>query len=91
MQVTAQTQYSDYKSMSQKIDALAKNYPSLCTAKSLGKTSGGKDIWVLTIGTGDKDNKPAIAIVGGTDGSHILGKELALGFAGTLLNEFINS
>jgi len=73
--------------MSQKIDALCKEYPSLCSSKSLVKTTGGKDIWVMTIGTGNKDNKPGIAILGGIEGSHLLGKELALGFAGSLLKE----
>jgi len=41
----------------------------------------------LTIGTGTKDSKPGIAIFGGVEGSHLLGKELAMGFAGTLLKE----
>ncbi len=87
IQLSAQAQYTDYKTMSQKIEVLTKEYPSLCTSKSLVKTAGGKDIWVLTIGTGDKENKPGIAIVGGVEGSHILGKELAAGFAASLLKE----
>ncbi len=33
------------------------------------------------------DSKPGIAIFGGVDGSHILGRELALGFATRLLGE----
>jgi hypothetical protein len=86
-QLTAQTQYSNYKTMSQKIDAMGREYPSICSVKSLIRTSGGKDIWVMTIGTGNKDSKPAIAIFGGIEGSHILGKELALGIASTLLKE----
>jgi len=87
VQLSAQTQYSNFKTMSQKIDVLTKDYPSLCSVKSIVKTSGGKEIWVLTIGTGDKDGKPAIAIVGGADGNHLLGKELALGFAGSILKD----
>jgi hypothetical protein len=86
-QLAAQTQYSNFKTMSQKIEALSKEYPSLCSVKSIVKTSGGKEIWVLSIGTGDKDGKPAIAVVGGADGNHLLGKELALGFAGSLLKD----
>jgi hypothetical protein len=73
--------------MSQKIDALTKEFPSVCTAKSLIKTAGGKEIWILTIGTGDKDNKPGIAVVGGVEGSYVFGKELALGFASSILKE----
>ena len=87
LQLLAQYQYNDFKSMSQKISALGKEYPSLCSVKSLAKTSGGKDIWVLTIGAGDKDNKPGIAVVGGVEGNHLLGKEIASGFAESLLKE----
>jgi hypothetical protein len=85
--LSAQTQYSNFKNMSQKIEALTKEFPAVCSSRSLIKTAGGKDIWVITIGTGDKDNKPGIAIVGGVEGSHILGKELATGFAASLLKE----
>jgi len=85
--LTAQNQYNNFKTMSQKIEALSKEYPSLCTVKSIVKTAGGKDIWSISIGIGDKDNKPGIAIFGGVEGNHILGKELALGFAGSLLKE----
>jgi hypothetical protein len=86
----AQTQYSDFKTMSKKIEALNKEYPSLCSSRSIVKTAGGKDIWVLTIGTGDKDSKPGIAIFGGVEGSYVLGKELALGFANSILGESSN-
>ncbi len=87
LHLSAQTQYSNFATMSQKIQTLAKENPSLCTVKSIVKTAGGKEIWVLTIGTGDKDNKPGIAVFGGVEGNHLLGKELALGFATSLLKE----
>jgi hypothetical protein len=87
IQLSGQTQYSNFKTMSQKIEALGKGYPSICSVRSLVKTSGGKEIWLITIGTGNKDNKPGIAIVGGVEGSYILGKELAMGVAEKLLSE----
>lgn len=83
----AQFQYNDFKSMSQKINTLSKKYPGVCSIKSLVKTSGGKDIWVMTIGTGTPDEKPGIAVLGGLEGNQLLGKELALGFAEELLND----
>ena len=86
-ELPAQNQYINFKTMSQKIEAFSREYSSLCSVKSLVKTAGGKDIWVLTIGTGDKENKPGIAVFGGVEGSHLLGKELAFGFAGSLLKE----
>jgi hypothetical protein len=36
---------------------------------------------MLTIGKGDVENKPAMAIVGGVEGSHLLGVEMAVRFA----------
>jgi len=83
----AQNRYNDHKTLIQKISALAKEHPALCTAKPLGKTLGGREVMVLTIGTGNKDNKPGIAVLGGIEGSYILGRELAFGFAGELLKE----
>ena len=78
-------QYRDHNQIAATVKKLASQYPSLCSARSLTKTAGGKDIWLITIGTGDRDNKPGIAVVGGTDGKYILGRELALGFAEDLL------
>ncbi len=83
----AQAQYSNYQTSLQKIMTMSRAYPALCTVRSLVKTDGGKEIVVLTIGTGEKDDKPGIAVIGGTEGSHILGKELAMGFADSLLKE----
>ncbi len=86
-QISAQDHYSGFREMSQKMTALSSEYSSLCTIKSLVRTVGGKDILVMTIGTGEKDSKPGIAVVGGIEGKHILGKELASGFAASLLKE----
>jgi hypothetical protein len=87
VQMSGQNQYNDFKTMSQKINKLGGDYKSLCSVKSLVKTAGGKDIWVITIGTGDKENKPGIAVFGGIEGSSLVGKELALGFAENILKE----
>lgn len=78
-------QYSDYRSLSAKFQALANDYPSLCTLKSLVKTDGGKDVWLLTIGKGEKDSKPGVAVIGGIDGRYLAGRELAAGFAENIL------
>lgn len=87
LQIAAQNQYSNYATMSRMIENLSREYPELCSVKSITKTAGGKDIRVLTIGTGSKDDKPGIAVIGGVEGSHVLGKELASGFAAMLLKE----
>ncbi len=78
-------EYSNYAEQNNRLSALNKAYPGLTKLVSLGKTNGGKDIWLLTIGTDKTEGKPAIAVVGGTEGNHLLGTEMAIGFAENLL------
>ncbi len=84
-QLSAQNQYNDYKTMTENIDALCKEYPLICSVQTIGTTTTGKKIQVITVGKGDKESKPGIAVIGGIEGSHIVGKELAFGFARKLL------
>jgi hypothetical protein len=81
----AQNGYSNYARQTNRINALAKAYPQLVKLKSITKTAGGKDAWMLTIGSGNTETKPGIAIVGGVEGNHLLGMEIAIGFAEKLL------
>ena len=81
----AQNDYSNFQQQTQRLNALVQSHPQLAKLKSLAKTSGGKDVWQLTIGTGNTESKPAIAVIGGVDGNHLLGTELAIGFAENLL------
>lgn len=78
-------QYRDHATLNRDMNNLAKSNSSICEIKSLVKTEGGKDILVLTIGTGDKHNKPGIAVLGGIEGSYLLGREIAAGFAENLV------
>ncbi|WP_425616078.1 M14 family metallopeptidase [Anatilimnocola sp. NA78] len=60
----------------------------LATVRSLGKSAGGRDVWLITLGQGDEKqraSKPAIAIMGNVQGSHLLGGELALRMAQQLV------
>lgn len=86
LQIT-QAQYTDNGTMSDKLNALAKRFPENCSIRSIAKTAGGRDIWAITIGAGERDNKPGIAIVGGIEGNYLLGKEIAAGIASSLLND----
>ena len=84
-QIASAQDYSNYATLVSRAQLLKKKYPSLVKVKSLTKTLGGKDIWMLTIGTGNVAEKPATAVVGGVEGAHLLGVELAIGFAEKLL------
>ncbi len=84
--VTAQNNYPTNQQVNQRLQKLNNDRTAKLTA--LVKTEGGQDIWVLKIGTGDLDNKPAIAVVGGAEGFHVLSVELALQFAEHLVNNY---
>jgi len=79
--------YGNYVQLTQRIRALKDKHADKVQFKSLGKTDGGKDIWVITIGKGDSSKKPAMAIVGGVDGRHLLGVEVAMGLAERMLEQ----
>ena len=77
--------YSNQLQLGQRLKALETNNANLVRLQSLTKTAGGREVWVLEIGSGDRANHAAIAVVGGVEGSHLLSQELALGFAEKLL------
>ena len=81
----AQNDYSNFQQQTQRLNTLVQSHSQLAKLKSLAKTAGGKDIWQITIGTGNTETKPAIAVVGGVEGNYLLGTELAIGFAENLL------
>ncbi|TVQ09400.1 MAG: peptidase [Bacteroidetes bacterium] len=84
-QNSVRTDYSDHNQMGQRLRELTRAYPAMTNLQSLASTKGGKEIWLFTIGTGEITEKPAIAIVGGISGDHLLGSELALQMAERLL------
>ncbi len=71
--------YQTYEAFTQNVKQLAER-PFL-SAKSLGKTLGGRDVWLLTIGSDKPHQKPAILIMGATRATHLLGSELAIRLA----------
>lgn len=78
-------QYHNSSQIAQKLEVLGKQYSELCSVKPIIKTLSGNNIWLITIGSGVKDSKPGVAIVGGVDGKYLLGTELAIGFAEKIL------
>ncbi len=77
--------YSDHQQTGERLRSLVDTYPELSALTTLATTQGGKQIRLLTIGAGNTDIRPAIAVVGGISGNHLLGSELAVQFAENLL------
>lgn len=77
---TVAQDYNNANQLAQRLRSLA-NGSGNVSLQSITKTTGGKDVWMLTLGTGDVDNKPAMVVVGGVEGKHLLGVEMATRFA----------
>jgi len=74
--------YADYKALTQQTAQVAKS--EYATRTSLGRTLGGREIWLLSIGTGQVDKKPALLVVGNVEAAHVVGSEMALRIARNL-------
>jgi Zinc carboxypeptidase len=77
----AQSSYSNHAQLSARITDLSNKNAAIASVKSIGKSRGGRDIWLLTLSKGNAAKKPALLIVGGLDGSHIAGTELVIQMA----------
>jgi len=80
-----QEDYNNNRQITDRLKKLATNYPNIASFSSITKTLGGQDICVLTIGSDDINNHPGIVIIGGVEGNHLLGTEMAVRFAEKLL------
>ena len=88
--VTGQNDYRNHNQISQKLKSLQSQNSANVTLKSLTKTVGGFDIWSLTLHSGNPQNNPGIAIIGGVDGSHLLSTEMAVNIAESILKDYKN-
>jgi hypothetical protein len=80
----AQNGYLNYQNLTKNLKALdaKSNY---CTVKSIGKSSGGKEIWLVTLSESTAP-KPALLITAGLDGKSRTGTQIALKMIENLLN-----
>lgn len=77
--------YRNHAQLSQKLKSIESSSGGTARLQSITKTAGGKDIWMMEIGLGDRSNHPAVAVVGGVEGSNIISQEIAVGFIEKLL------
>lgn len=75
--------YATYEQMQTRLQALAES--PWVELSSLGKTAGQRDLWLLKVGADPQATRPAILVVGNVQGSHVLGRELALRMAERLV------
>ena len=71
----------DYEQMSRALHDLADAYPELLSIESIGKSVGGRDMWLVTLNnaeTGPDTAKPALFIDGNIHGNEIQAAETVL-------------
>ncbi|NUN70235.1 MAG: peptidase M14 [Bacteroidetes bacterium] len=77
----AWNRYYDTKQLFEIMKRIEKAYPDLVAVKSIGRSVGGKDIWMMTISNrnaGDPDKKPAMYVDGNIHSNEIQGAEVVL-------------
>lgn len=80
--------YHDYQQSTEILQQLAKEYPDFARLESLGKSYGGREMWVMTISDfkqGRELEKPAFWIDGGIHANEIQSVEVVLYTAWYLL------
>lgn len=80
--------YHSYAELSQALQSLAGAHKTAARLVSIGKTRGGRDVWALEIGNPGgipPAGRPALLVAAGFEGDHLVGSEIALSVAETLL------
>lgn len=70
--------YHSYDDMTAKLKSLQSRYSTVLQLESIGKTLGGRDIWVASLRKGDPARHRALLIVAGVEPVQVSGSELAL-------------
>jgi len=87
------TAYHKPEEVAAVLHGYAAKYPQLAKVQSLGKGSGGSDIWLLRLagqpqGGLDPDARPGVFMSANIEGIHLIGTEAALSFAERLLSGY---
>jgi hypothetical protein len=75
--------YADFDAMRVQLETVAKS--RFATLQSLAVTHGGRDVFLLTLGTDKTAEKPAVLVIGGVHPPQLAGSELAVRLARRLV------
>ncbi len=82
--------FHTYDTLTNEVQALAKDFPNLVTLESAGKSVEGRDLWLLRL-TSHKladPNKPKLLYISSMHGDEVTGKEMLIYLARELLNQY---
>jgi hypothetical protein len=89
------TAYHTPEEVAAALQSYASNNSQLASILSLGKGSGGSDIWLLRLAgrsqtAQDPDKRPAVFVAANIEGVHLIGTEAALAMAERLISGYGN-
>lgn len=73
--------YSDYATIGTRLQTIARENPTIVTLSTIGKSAGGRDIWVVRVagaGAVEPDRRPALFIGANIEGNRLLASEAAV-------------
>lgn len=77
--------YPDFDAFRLKMESIAES--EFASLESLGQTLGKRDVYLLRIGTGEVDEKPAVLVIGGIGATQLAGSVVATDLADRLATE----
>lgn len=83
--------YLNHEELTAAARGLASSHGDLASVRSLTRTDGGRDVWLLTLGSRQGtalDSRPALLIVANLEGNHLIGSSAALFTAEQLLTGY---
>jgi len=83
--------YHSYDNLTRELKSLVNANSSIASIESLGQSSQGRDIWLVTIGNRSGtplDERPGMLISANFEGDHLIGSEISLSVIDYLLGNY---
>lgn len=77
--------FVDFADLTEQLRAWSRAFPELCELTSIGTSSEGRELWVLTIGRDRGRTRPAVWVDGNMHASELTGSSVALAIAEDVL------
>jgi Zinc carboxypeptidase len=86
----ASEDYHNYLALSEELRRLADTYPEIARLTSIGKSSQGRELWMMTISDNvDQDEgEPELLYIANMHGDEVVGRELSIYHIRRLLSEY---
>ncbi|KAK3555766.1 hypothetical protein QTP86_028950 [Hemibagrus guttatus] len=86
-------QYYNYVELSRRIEHFAEKYPHICKLTSVGRSAGGRELWVIRITAHttlitDVPGKPRFKYVGNIHGDEVLSRQVLIYLTDYLLSRY---